>query len=343
MGAEVMLLGGLLIPGVHHDEIFDLNSPLNRDDGLETWLMLKKRFLAEGACLHTVDMNADKFQDFVIHMDVAAADDSSNSYLLMLETPQVRPDNGRVENWTRYRKIFTWNDDLVDGNKFLKINFPNIIQTNEPDGFTSRELFCCLIAGNKTLSVCDARDLYIERIRTIRWFEKHAPKDFALYGSGWNIPAAKKGWVGKIERKFWIAIDRFIPLNSFPSYRGRVEYKHDVLTHTRFAICYENVKDLPGYITEKIFDCFFSGCVPVYWGAGNIEHYIPADCFIDRRKFDGMADLHHFLKEMSEADFIGYQQRIAGFLQSDAAYPFGSEFFADTIVNTIVQDLGRQA
>jgi len=122
-----------------------------------------------------------------------------------------------------------------------------------------------------------------------------------------------------------------------------VAQKRDVLTRTRFAICYENVRDLPGYITEKIFDCFFSGCVPVYWGAGNITDHIPADCFVDRRQFRDTEEVYNFLKAMTEQEFIGYQQRIAAFLQSDAAYPFGSEFFAETIVTTIVQDLGSQA
>ena len=48
-----------------------------------------------------------------------------------------------------------------------------------------------------------------------------------------------------------------------------------------FAICYENARDIPGYITEKIFDCFFAGCVPIYWGgAPNVTDHIPANTFI---------------------------------------------------------------
>lgn len=38
-----------------------------------------------------------------------------------------------------------------------------------------------------------------------------------------------------------------------------------------------------GYITEKIFDCFFPGVIPIYWGAENVTDYIPQDTFIDRR------------------------------------------------------------
>jgi hypothetical protein len=122
-----------------------------------------------------------------------------------------------------------------------------------------------------------------------------------------------------------------------------VEHKRQVLTRTRFAICYENVRDLPGYITEKIFDCFFSGCVPVYWGASNIEKHVPADCFVDRRRFSDTGAVYAYLKAMSEAEFMGYQQRIASFLQSDAARPFDSEFFAATVARTILHDMDARA
>ena len=45
------------------------------------------------------------------------------------------------------------------------------------------------------------------------------------------------------------------------------------------------MRDVLGYITEKIFDSFAAWCVPVYWGASNVTDYIPEGCFIDRRKF----------------------------------------------------------
>jgi hypothetical protein len=43
---------------------------------------------------------------------------------------------------------------------------------------------------------------------------------------------------------------------------------------------------------------------------------------------------------MTEAEFVGYQQRISDFLSSEAAHPFEAHFFAETIVKTIVEDLG---
>lgn len=47
--------------------------------------------------------------------------------------------------------------------------------------------------------------------------------------------------------------------------------KIEFLRQYRFNICPEN-SDTPGYVTEKLFDSFEAGCIPIYWGAeGNPE------------------------------------------------------------------------
>lgn len=323
--------------------IFDRSSPANRDDCFAPYALLKQRLKKSGIQIDTVDEANDHNLAFEIHQDVQPATKAAINYLLMFETEFVKIENSDKVHWRKYKKIFTWNDDWVGGDRFIKINFPNHIHLHPVDGFSSRDRFCCLISGNRTLVLRDKRILYPERVNAIRWFEKNAPQDFDLYGVGWDIPVVGSGLLGKLERRFWRALGRFVALRPFPSYRGKVANKRDVLTRTRFAICYENVRDLSGYVTEKIFDCFFSGCVPVYWGASNITTHIPGDCFIDRRKFRDTQEVYSFLKGITENEFRGYQQRIAAFLQSESAYPFSSEYFAATIVNTIVHDIGSQA
>jgi len=39
-----------------------------------------------------------------------------------------------------------------------------------------------------------------------------------------------------------------------------------------------------GYITEKIFDSFFTSYVLIYLGAKNITEHVPSNCFIDQRE-----------------------------------------------------------
>ncbi|MDD2774387.1 MAG: glycosyltransferase family 10 [Gallionella sp.] len=336
-----MMFATLRGQGLTKNTIFNRIHPANRDDCFAPYVLLREKFASFSVQLNTVDQaNMDNIS-FELHQDIQPDSISAVSYLLMFETVLVKSENGDQNEWAKYKKIFTWNDELVDGISFIKFNFPNPIHIHPADGYAARDRFCCLIAGNKTLQTQDERNLYPERVKAIRWFEQHAPQDFDLYGVDWHLPVLHPGLLGKIERRLWRYGGKYFTLRPFPSYRGKVEHKRDVLTRTRFSICYENVRDLPGYITEKIFDCFFAGCVPVYWGAANIAKYIPSDCFIDRRKFHDIAAVYAFLKAMTEQEFYGYQERIATFLQSDAAYPFSSEFFAETVVNTIVQDLGN--
>lgn len=334
-----MKFAALRASGQRNDIIFDINSPLNRDNCFEPYAMLKDELSKHDITIRTSDLTDDNAPLFEIHQDVQQESKSSKNYLLLFETRFIKPNNGDLKKLSFYQKVFTWDDNIVDGDKFIKINFPNSLQIGKVDDFSSRDRFCCLISSNRSLTCSDARDLYVERVSTIRWFEKNAPQNFDLYGIDWNFPAAKSGVTGRIQRRVWRALSRVLTFKPFPSYRGRIASKNDILSNTKFSICYENVRDLPGYITEKLFDCFFAGCVPIYWGASNIEKYVPHDCFIDRRQFSNMSDLYIFLQNMSEIEYVAYQQRISDYLKSEAASPFSSHFFAETVVKTIVEDL----
>lgn len=322
--------------GLNDDDIFSLDSNGNRDGCYEPYVLLAEKLFANGYAIHTQDCTAS-VPSFAIHMNVQELCNDVPAYLLLLETPMIWPANRLVPGG--YRKVFSWDDSRTDDPRFVKINLPNTLSTPKVDGFVHRDRFCCVIAGNKATTAYDPRELYSERVRAVRWFEQHAPQDFALYGTGWDIPPARPGFFGKLQKRFWRYAPHFMQPRPFPSYRGKVDRKRDILSRTRFSICYENVRDAPGYITEKIFDCFLSGCVPVYWGATNIADYIPADCYIDRRQFEDTAAVYAHLKEMDEITYRGYQQRIANFLDSDHAYPFSAEAFAEMIVETIIRDL----
>ena len=128
-------------------------------------------------------------------------------------------------------------------------------------------------------------------------------------------------------------------LNPFPSWKGSVLNKQEILLCSRFSIVYENIQGLEGYITEKIFDAFVAGNVPIYWGAPDIKDYVPKECFIDRRDFTSHDQLYKFIKNMKENEFLEYKKNIKDFLQNKAEI-FSCEKFASTIVSKIVKNLG---
>ncbi len=63
----------------------------------------------------------------------------------------------------------------------------------------------------------------------------------------------------------------------------------NVLNKYKFIfVCENSITD--GYITEKIFNCFFSRTIPIYFGAKNIEYYFNSNTFINMNEFDNNSD-----------------------------------------------------
>ncbi len=56
----------------------------------------------------------------------------------------------------------------------------------------------------------------------------------------------------------------------------------NVFNKYKFIICFEN-SYADGYITEKIFNCFYAKTIPIYKGSEKITNYINKDSFIDGR------------------------------------------------------------
>jgi hypothetical protein len=112
-----------------------------------------------------------------------------------------------------------------------------------------------------------------------------------------------------------------------------------VLSKYRFSICYENAV-FPGYITEKPFDCWFAGCIPVYLGAPDVTRFIPEGTFIDKRNFRNYQELYRYIKTMTSAEYQGYLAAIESFVNSDAIRPFSAEGFADTMIRHLIPGRG---
>lgn len=311
-----------------------------RDGGSEPWLLLRDRLATNGYEFVTADVADGEHVVYELHM-VLKKGFGKQASLISLEPPQLVPKNYSKAVELRYENIFTWHDELAGRGKYVKSCFPNVICPYGEEGLFGRGKLCCMIAGNKSLRHRDPLGLYEERVRVIRWFEKNAPTEFALYGLGWEHLPPLPGRAGRVISGVLSAIYSSCGAHPFPSYRGPVARKRDVLRQTRFCICYENVRDLPGYVTEKIFDCFSAGCVPIYLGANNISDYVPEDCFIDRRKFSSMCEIYHFMKAMSDTEYRGYQRRISKWLASDEVRAFTSAAFAERVSSAVVRDLGR--
>jgi hypothetical protein len=121
-------------------------------------------------------------------------------------------------------------------------------------------------------------------------------------------------------------------------YKGAVKSKYEIFSRYRFALCFEN-SAMPGYITEKIFDCFFVGTIPIYLGAPDVVKYIPKGCFIDMRDFDNYAALHSYLSSLSDNDISSFRMAAREYLSSEQYQPFTKEKFVEQFEADLMETL----
>jgi hypothetical protein len=324
----------------------DPASPIGDDLGYPT-VRLGQRVRELGHRIATIDTDdLDKF-DAVVFIDHPTL---LNPYfrrlrkrngtrpllaLLLAENPANRPDNYWKSGHAAFDKVFTWHSDLVDGRKYIQCLLPNRVPSPFRIAPEEKTRFCTTISSQKYNS--HPAELYSERLRAIRWFEQHQPAEFDLYGTLWD----RRWFSGRLARLNLLlsqAYRKFPEMGKcsrFPSWRGPVARKHDVLRQYRFSICYENAV-FPGYITEKLFDCWFAGCVPVYLGAPDILRFVPAGTFIDKRNFSDYAEVFRYLKNMPRSEYDGYLAAIESFVNSAAIRSFSAEGFADTMIRHLI-------
>ena len=79
---------------------------------------------------------------------------------------------------------------------------------------------------------------------------------------------------------------------------GRVT-KQEIIGRYRFCMAVENSTEAD-YVTEKIYDCFLAGTVPIYLGAPNVDEFVPPGSYINAANFDSPADLAAYLRYLVE-------------------------------------------
>lgn len=335
-----MIYANVYADGHSNNSLFALEDAVHRYNPTYTPRLLRQAFLEKGIEINTPDVNQGKEVAFELHAEGRPLSPKSvPRYLIALENPNINKLNASSEYCQNFELAFAWDARLFHLSNVVPILIPHPLVHGEFPDVAKRDIFSCLINANKMFKEALATDLYLERIHTIRWYERHAPDKFALYGMGWekSPPAFTMG--GRIRRSVSRLKTRLFGMPPFPSFRGELRDKATVLRRARFSYCYENSRDLTNYITEKIFDSLVNGCVPVYWGADNVLEHIPANCFIDRRKFRNTEAVHHHLLSITDGEYAEYQRNIAAFLDSEAARKFSSAHFAQVVADRVCRDL----
>ncbi|WP_239616500.1 glycosyltransferase family 10 domain-containing protein [Cohnella mopanensis] len=250
-----------------------------------------------------------------------AIENKKPMFLYNYEPVVVYAQSHDLSKHQRFVKVFTQHDYYIGLNsnssqrKYIKFN-PFCLNIMPQIRDRRKINLCTLISSNRT-SECHL-ELYSKRKEAIKWFTENQPNDFHYFGHGW-------------ESDF------------NPCYKGVAIDKIETLSRYKFAICYENSRDISGYITEKILDCFRAGCVPIYWGASNIRDYIPATCYIHRNDFSSYEELYQYISTMGKKQYQEIIKEIDRFMASNQANHFSIENYVSTVWEGLMEGVAEFA
>lgn len=302
-----------------HNVVFDIQ----KNKGREVLIFVKlKNYLRErNIYLNTYDIATNSTPYKYVYFDIPypwnlgmwkrIISNKKKNILLCNESALVNPFNYMNVLHIFFEKVYTWNDELVDNKKYFKIRWP---KSSDQMNFKSKKFkkkkLLILINANKLpfypfkLLSSFGRELYSERIKAIEFFERTIPEKFYLYGTGWNKP------------KKYNLTELIFNHKQYSTYKGEINNKIKLLSNFKYCICFENLTDVNGYITEKIIDCFKAKCVPIYWGANDVKKYIPKDCFVDFRDFNDFGKLLNYLTSIDENTYNNYIKNIQKLLSN---------------------------
>ena len=291
--------------------------------GMRAFREYIRRRGAEVVTLDTVDFN-DPAVSHVLYFDhswrFARTDPflrrvpRAKRALVIMEPANANPSLYYTSLLRRqFTTVFTYDQDLLRRHpEYTKIN---VFSGADPMAYRSNP-FQHLAFENKKLliAVSSNRWSYMPqssfnlRRKLYRHFDRTMPGQFDLYGGGWNAPC--------------IGYERWLGYPVFAAFRGGIPGGGDGKVRTmstyRFAFCIESNATQPGYVSEKIFDCFCARCVPIYYGWRGAGTLVPRDAFIDLRDFRRPADLEAYLRNMDAAQHARYVQAIDRFMAGDA-------------------------
>ena len=121
--------------------------------------------------------------------------------------------------------------------------------------------------------------------------------------------------------------------------------KLEAMKAFHFTLAFENAIE-PDYVTEKFFEPFLAGTIPVYLGAPNVEEFAPGEnCYVDASRYPDPAALAAYLRSAEPGSFHRWRHaplRKSFLSKLDAiSTSFGERFMS--VVERLAADRARQA
>lgn len=238
-----------------------------------------------------------------------------NRILVMLECEAVLPEMHRKKILDQYGIIFSPSPLWAPRHEKFIFNYPlfpkvdvNSLKTNSQDydcGMIQRNLYSCIRGEMYTMRRSVIKELLLTDL------------DFQLRGEGWQRTTFANFLHFYRLLQFQIRKRNFENLKFFPKHFQRVnsleampvKNKLDFLSRAKTTLVIENSID---YVSEKIFDCFRAGTVPIYIGPPLSIFGIPEGLVIVSPP---QADVvTNILKNINRYDLDGFRNRARIFM-----------------------------
>lgn len=309
-------------PELSENRLFNLSV---RDNAIERFVEAHQLLTNNGCRCRTIDLCELSEVDVVIFYGISSELHwltraiNHNPHVRMInipiEPPVISPfHEENVLCAMPFDRIIVWNDDLaLKGLPFVKANIGEAVICSDEIPVVPFQQKYFLVAITSSKLIKHPNGIHQERFHAFDFFSKKE-EGIDLYGVGW----------GETSYSFVKT-----------SYKGMCDNKKDILQLYKFSICFENAKNYPGLITEKIFDCFAAGTVPIYYGSPNVREYIPEECFIDFCAFSNYEELYQFLVNMPVDVYQSYLDAVKIFIKTPAYYEFTSKRFAEIVLEQV--------
>ncbi|WP_145720517.1 glycosyltransferase family 10 fucosyltransferase [Mesorhizobium tianshanense] len=160
-----------------------------------------------------------------------------------------------------------------------------------------------------TMTYESRSDVWAPYLPRIRWWEETFARPIPLkteIAPVAHFQSARLNYSGRVD--FAAELSRHIKIDSYGRHLNNrsilgpdlgSKTKVGTIARHRFCLALENSIETD-YVTEKIFDAFRAGTVPIYLGAPNVSEFVPTNSYIDANAFRDAKDLVSYLQHLIE-------------------------------------------
>lgn len=309
----------------NENKLFDPLSQWNRDDHLGPFHRLHSYLTKHRISVNTADFmlqgkivaESNHYYSFGILRCYSELKKSGNVQLksfVIMEPPLIAPKlynalPNLTENFENVYLHNTVGDGYslrgVDQSKLRKLYWPQpYLGVVEKYWSNADRLNRVVVINGNHKPKGRIAELYSKRIEAMSKLAELNAVD--LYGRGWN-----RWWSrSSLWLPYWLNRKKLMSI-----YQGACASKYETLSRYRFCLCFENMQ-MTGYVTEKLFDSLYAGTIPLYLGAPDITSLIPAEAYIDCRKFTSWEEMWREISCMPDSQVEAIREAGRAFLNS---------------------------